>query len=70
MWFDVEQRYKTITTSLWMAPSVLWFDVEQRYKTIYGAVAECRGTLWFDVEQRYKTMMQQQRLTASRCGLM
>ena len=34
LWFDVEQRYKTILHPEKMAAIRLWFDVEQRYKTI------------------------------------
>ena len=34
LWFDVEQRYKTIVCSSRCHDDSLWFDVEQRYKTI------------------------------------
>ena len=34
LWFDVERRYKTITSTGRELTPVLWFDVERRYKTI------------------------------------
>ena len=34
LWFDVEERYKTIDTSKPTDGEQLWFDVEERYKTI------------------------------------
>ena len=36
LWFDVEQRYKTIDSGTSSSTIQLWFDVEQRYKTIQG----------------------------------
>ena len=38
LWFDVEQRYKTISPAISPIDLSLWFDVEQRYKTIGGFV--------------------------------
>ena len=56
LWFDVEQRYKTIKCFEEVMQMSLWFDVEQRYKTIrLWAIANI-DMLWFDVEQRYKTI--------------
>ena len=34
LWFDVEQRYKTMMARSDRFTRSLWFDVEQRYKTI------------------------------------
>ena len=34
LWFDVEERYKTIEPKTRILKSMLWFDVEERYKTI------------------------------------
>ena len=34
LWFDVEERYKTISPSSALRHVQLWFDVEERYKTI------------------------------------
>ena len=34
LWFDVEERYKTIKQTLRGLAKGLWFDVEERYKTI------------------------------------
>ena len=52
LWFDVEQRYKTMGLALYEMNGTLWFDVEQRYKTMQPAVCSPEGELWFDVEQR------------------
>ena len=34
LWFDVEKRYKTISSTVGKLNDMLWFDVEKRYKTI------------------------------------
>ena len=34
LWFDVERRYKTISTLADCTGFGLWFDVERRYKTM------------------------------------
>ena len=34
LWFDVEERYKTMKPNLLAEARQLWFDVEERYKTI------------------------------------
>ena len=34
LWFDVEERYKTIEKAGFATANELWFDVEERYKTI------------------------------------
>ena len=34
LWFDVEQRYNSISPTGATAPTGLWFDVEQRYNSI------------------------------------
>ena len=34
LWFDVEERYKTIGGEFIVKFATLWFDVEERYKTI------------------------------------
>ena len=34
LWFDVEERYKTIQEDFELEAKELWFDVEERYKTI------------------------------------
>ena len=70
LWFDVEQRYKTIQ---WLYPGAglrLWFDVEQRYKTILPYYQKVMAELWFDVEQRYKTIRLRCRPPWCSCGLM
>ena len=35
LWFDVEERYKTMTSAQFDLTQELWFDVEERYKTIF-----------------------------------
>ncbi len=56
LWFDVEERYKTIYQSQYETHQQLWFDVEERYKTIERLSSEDSRQLWFDVEERYKTI--------------
>ena len=34
LWFDVEERYKTMKQAEYNDEAELWFDVEERYKTI------------------------------------
>ncbi len=36
LWFDVETRYKTTSSSNNTTICELWFDVETRYKTTHG----------------------------------
>ena len=70
LWFDVEQRYKTISLSSSHEDMQLWFDVEQRYKTILENNNITKQLLWFDVEQRYKTIIIVEREESFSCGLM
>ena len=56
MWFDVEERYKTIQETEGRDNSRLRFDVEERYKTIPRTDSPDGPELWFDVEERYKTI--------------
>jgi len=70
LWFDVEERYKTIRDHRRRATARLWFDVEERYKTISFIGLCAYVMLWFDVEERYKTMIKGLQWGAMCCGLM
>ena len=70
LWFDVEERYKTICIKEIERLNALWFDVEERYKTIFDSYLVILSKLWFDVEERYKTIRKKCYLSTASCGLM
>ncbi len=70
LWFDVEERYKTMSSNGLQAATRLWFDVEERYKTIEKCKRTIYQGLWFDVEERYKTIIHRPLQYCYCCGLM
>lgn len=40
LWFDVEQRYRTITVANDDRKKELWFDVEQRNESVVAKVVD------------------------------